>query len=135
MGKACECDILKRDMDLCRLVLLHVEEKPYDGWGRGKDDLPDAGVDTATLYYHVKLLNQAGLLEAHYIDRSDGDMWLPTSLTWQGHEFLDAARDNKNWERAKQAGSKIGGFSLDIIKSLLIGSLKEQARNAGIPIA
>jgi hypothetical protein len=80
--------------------------------------------------YHVKLLAEAGLVEAGAADsrftskEPDGSdrikgqkVYSPISLTWQGHDFLDAARDDTIWRKAK---SKIlesgGGLAFDVLK-------------------
>ena len=76
--------------------------------------------------YHVKLLDQAGLVEA--IDRSTlGEFrWVPKQLTWAGHEFLDAARSVTLWERAKSIVLKqTGGLSLEILQEVLINLAKQ----------
>ncbi|MBV9852527.1 MAG: DUF2513 domain-containing protein [Armatimonadetes bacterium] len=54
------------------------------------------------LAYHVKLLSQAGLIDVKHWQTGDGnEVWLPKTLTWQGHEFLDAARNDTTWNKAK----------------------------------
>jgi hypothetical protein len=45
------------------------------------------------------LLHEAGLVEA--MDLGVG--WKPVRLTYSGHEFLDAARNDSIWEKAKTA--------------------------------
>jgi len=52
-------------------------------------------------------------------------MWVPINLTWDGHEFLDAARNPSLWERAKCTALKqTGGLSLEVLKSVLIDLAK-----------
>ena len=42
-------------------------------------------------------------------------------MTWEGHEFLDAARKDTLWDRAKEKTLKAtGGLSLDVLKGVLI---------------
>jgi Hypothetical protein (DUF2513) len=110
---------VKRDMDLCRQILLYVEGRVSDGWHHGLQDLQLLNPDEAIVYYQVKLLHEAGLLEVHHISTSEGDRWLPISLTWAGHEFLDAARDEKRWGQAKKMSEQVGGVALDVMKGLL----------------
>lgn len=111
---------MKRDMDLARTILMQVEAAPnFNHPIRLSLD----GYDAAVINYHVKLLAQADLLEA----KSPGqDQWFPLALTWQGHEFLDAARDDKNWNTAKGLLAKAGGFTLDVFKSVLVSLLRQQ---------
>jgi hypothetical protein len=54
--------------------------------------------------------------------------WNAVRLTWEGHEFLDAARDNGRWEKAKGAMSKVGGFVFDISKQLLIQYMRAELK-------
>jgi hypothetical protein len=51
----------------------------------------------------------------------------PKRLTWQGHDFLDAARSDTLWENAKKLTlEQTGGLSLDLLKAALL-SLGKQA--------
>lgn len=81
---------MKRNMDLIRLILLEIEKGPYDGsWL----DINIDGYTDNDISYHVILLAEAGLIEAQDNSTLDGLSWQPKRLTWQGHEFLDASRD------------------------------------------
>ena len=46
-----------------------------------------------------KLLYQAGLIDAENDSGADDFEWIPISLTWQGHEFLDVARNDTVWKK------------------------------------
>ena len=61
--------------------------------------------------YHVKLLYEAGLIEANEITAANyGPEWEPIALTWDGHEFLEAARDRSRWSKALEiVKEKSGG--------------------------
>ena len=87
---------MKRDMELIREVLLKVEEIPFDG---AFHDICVDGRSPNAIAYHVMLLHEAGFIEA--MDLGVG--WKPVRLTYTGHEFLDAARNNSIWENAKTA--------------------------------
>ncbi|HBG31044.1 MAG TPA: hypothetical protein DDW98_10500, partial [Gammaproteobacteria bacterium] len=75
--------------------------------------------------YHVQLLHEAGLLKAQdYSSIGDYD-WKPLTLTWEGHEFLDAARNETLWNRAKSiALEKTGGLGFEALKFALTESIK-----------
>jgi hypothetical protein len=108
---------MKRDMDLVRDLLFAIEALDRV---RGEVQLPYDKYNSEQIYYHVRLLHEAGL--AHAVNCSTGMefCWVPTSLTWQGHEFLDAARNDEVWNKAKsQIKSVAGSISFDILKSLL----------------
>jgi hypothetical protein len=115
---------MKRDMDLARRVLLELESAPFDGRDV-KIDLE--GVAHNTLQYHLLLLSEAGLIEAIDASSNDGPEYFPIRLTWSGHEFLDAARNDSFWVKAKSLiATKAGGVSFDI----MVDVLKTLARQA-----
>ncbi len=111
---------MKRDMDLVRKILLDVEES--DEWRHSAVTIER--LDDEMVSYHVKLLHQAGLIEA--VDKTSlGTLcWHPTTLTWDGHEFLDAARDESRWGTAKNTLlSKVGVLSFNKSKDKTLNQL------------
>ncbi len=52
---------------------------------------------------------------------------IPSRLTWEGYDFLDACRDETRWNEAKGVLSKMGGASVDIVKMVLIKLMETQA--------
>lgn len=108
---------MKRNMDLARAILSALEGSS-DAFG--PKEFVIQGYSEEEVSYHVKLLHQAGLVEAKDISGVNQFKWFPISLTWEGHEFLDAARDNTRWGRAKQIVlEKTGGLSFDMLQSIL----------------
>ena len=91
---------MKRDMDLAREILLKIEESP-EATGVGGIDLKIEGRSHEEVAYHVMLLHQAGLIEALDLSDGEGIDWTPSCLTWDGHEFLDAYRQDTFWNKAK----------------------------------
>jgi hypothetical protein len=118
---------MKRDMDLIRKILFHVEKC---------DNLQFAieGYEEQCVAYHVRLLVEAGLLHAVAQTCLSGTIVLQecghTGLTWAGHEFLEASRDEGLWTKAKMAAGSTGGMVLDVLKSVLIGLTTEAAKKA-----
>lgn len=116
---------MKRDADLVREILLQIEASSSD------DDLSELGIEgysSEQVSYHLSILHEAGLIAA--IDNSsygEGEAWIPTRLTWHGHEFLDAARDEERWSTVKGAMSKTGGMLMSVAEQLLIELVKNQA--------
>ncbi len=110
---------MKRDMDLARQIMLAIEEQPYQS-GPGFTITPKA-VAAEELNYHVMLLHDAGLIEATSTTYLNGETaWRIKRLTWQGHEFLDAARDQSTWNQAKRTISEKGGsLTFDVLKGVL----------------
>lgn len=88
---------MKRDFDLIRILLLERE-------GDTLVDLSPYNQDQ--INYHKALIIEAGLAEgpvhypsSHVTDIPDAVDLL--KLTWEGHEFLDKARSDTTWNRAK----------------------------------
>ena len=110
---------MKRDMDLIRKILLAIEAHP----DYGKWDVPLAfeGYSEEMLNYHLTLLLEAGLIEA----KKGHERWIANGLTWAGHEFLEASRDDSRWEKVKRLVlEKTGSLSFEMIKLALIEAMK-----------
>lgn len=112
---------MKRDMELGRRILLALEEKE----DFSTPIIPEIPEHTKLeVVYHIKLLNQAGLIEA--MDWS-GDEWVATTLTSIGHDFLDAARNETIWQKAKAMVLGNGAaMTFEIMKIALAETLKAQ---------
>jgi len=114
-------------MDLVRKILLAIDECD-DPWGP-KDSIQVEGYSDEVISYHVKLLAQAGLIEADDVSEMgpDGFSWWAGSLTWEGHEFLEAVRDETRWNKTKKSVSeKAGGLMFEVLKFALTQGIKGQ---------
>jgi hypothetical protein len=110
---------LKRDLDIVREILLAVEHSSYPP----PNPLTLPGRSEDEINYHLALMLQAGLIEGFESKTISAN--LPrvrvTKLTWEGHEFLEAARDDSSWNKAKaKAASTAGGLTFEVIKAFLI---------------
>jgi hypothetical protein len=118
---------MKRDMDLIRSILIKVEscEDPS-----GLQRMPAVeGHDGAEVSYHMTLLHEAGLVRALVLDSQGAPYpdFLQINLTWGGQDFLDAARDNSVWNKAKDSILKPGAsFTFDLLLSYLKQKAKEK---------
>ncbi|MGH7498119.1 MAG: DUF2513 domain-containing protein [Gemmatimonadales bacterium] len=122
---------MKRDMDLVRKILLHVEAS-------GEEDLQNRmleleGYSQPLIARHVEIMDEAGLVDAHVL-RADG---VPAyaacvfRLKWEGHDFLEATRNETIWAKTKQfVVEKGGGASIEIIKRI---ALKVAVDHFGLP--
>jgi hypothetical protein len=55
-------------------------------------------------------------------------LWLRAYLIWQGHEFLEAAKDSETWIKAKRLLTCTGGgIVFDVLKAVLIEISKRAA--------
>ncbi len=113
---------MKRDIDLVRKILLAIEAHTQPGdWIELKID----GYSEEQVTYHVKLLAQADLIEANDLSSSSGFDWKVKNLTWEGHEFLEASRDEGRWKKAKALlMEKAGSLSYEILKEVLLSMMK-----------
>lgn len=111
---------MKRDMDLVRSILLEVEAHKH---GSAPSNLTIDGYNDETIGFHVYLMGQADLLRvADITSRGDASPnAIPLNITWNGYEFLEAARNNTGWQNAKRKVIDSGiGFSIVVLKAVLV---------------
>ena len=91
---------MKRNADLIREIAIATEKLPFNGELRSLE-----GIDAETFFEHVKLMDEAGLLDCLLIKpfNPSPPEAIITGLTWDGHDFLDAARSDALWKRAKES--------------------------------
>ncbi|MCI0378298.1 MAG: DUF2513 domain-containing protein [Gemmataceae bacterium] len=104
---------MERNMDLVRTILMRLESGRTAGEDRNFGIL---GFTRDQIGYHTHIMMQEGLLEGVDVttQHSQGPEAIPTNLTWKGHEFLDLARDQDRWNRAKALISKVGGAPIAV---------------------
>jgi Hypothetical protein (DUF2513) len=108
---------LKRDLDLCRRILLAIEKRPTTG---GFEAVTFEGVDYQEVSSQVKLLHESGLITAEDLCHGPNLDWRPYDLTPSGHDFLNAAREPVAWEKAKNLAMKTAGnLSFEAMKLAL----------------
>ena len=115
---------MKRDMDLCRDILIYVEELSFQSQPQ-KVSINEFSEEE--IQYHLKLLSQAGLVDAEDTSiTTQSTSWRVHALTWQGHEFIEASRSKTAWDNAKSIVKEKGvGMAFDTLKAILIASAKE----------
>jgi hypothetical protein len=114
---------MKRDMDLVREILRQLEDHPDPN---RSVEIEVEGRSEPEINYHLYLLNQAGLIQAENVSDTSEFAYLPLRLTWQGHEFLDAARDDTRWNAAKRmVVSTTGGLAFEFLRAVLIQKGKD----------
>lgn len=115
---------MKRDMNLVREILL---------WATAQEDAGIYANPSLTDYtedqiaHHVHLMWQAGLVDAVDTTTLDGAGPSATlmSVTWAGHDFIDAARDNTIWNKTKSKVLSSGvAFTFDLLKEVLVSAAK-----------
>ncbi len=117
---------MKRNLELLRGILLEVEKSDGRSPLNGKQLAEITEADERTVNYHLKLLVEAGWIEAlgepHYASRtadSVPDLVLVSSLTNDGHNFVEAVGEPSRWKKfLAWAGDKVAGASLSTLAQL-----------------
>jgi Hypothetical protein (DUF2513) len=112
---------MQRDMDLIRDLLLRVEAEPLCD-GRHFVDIVAPGRSVEEVDYHLKLLVKAGYLEGTRT-------WTSTSissLTWDGHEFLDNIKDSGIWSKTKERAKEIPGVALKVVAEIAMSEVRKR---------
>ena len=118
---------MKRDMEIVRLLLIRTET------GEEPEKLKD--YDEQLVVYNVALMKDAGLVDARVLPDQNG---VPRGavtlrLTWAGHDFLDATRDNTVWKSAKDKVLKPGvSWTFSMLLEFLKAEAKARLMKAGI---
>lgn len=117
---------MKRDMELIRQILIEfekIDEQDRGGIGRFKIE----GYSHEEVVNHVFLLEQKNMVEIINCTSNTGRAFLAKGLTWEGHDFLDKARNERIWKKALAKFSNIGvTATLDLLKELLTSLIKEE---------
>lgn len=127
---------MRRDMDLLRLLLLKLEVLHEDAHSISVyqyDELMVEGFNQDQVAYHLDLATEAGLVDQGGKGVMNGFMF--RRLTWEGHDFVDAVRDNDIWKKTRLGASAAGGFSVDLLKDLAKGFIKKKiSEHTGVEI-
>ena len=115
---------MKRDDDFMREMLFEAEGacEPFLVAPLTKDE----DHDEIKRYLHAKWLCDAGF----FFEINEGVF----RMTNQGHDFLVAIRDDTRWNRTKNIASGVGGLTLDIMKGVAVGLLKQKLMEIGVQI-
>ena len=112
---------MKRDFELVRILLMELE---------GEHEIHLSSYNPQQVNYHKALVKEAGFAEGiiHYPSSHPTDipdLTILKRLTWEGHEFLDKAKNEKVWNKAKSIIKEKGiSLSLDALKIALTESVK-----------
>lgn len=120
---------MKRDMDVVREILLEVESRDD-----GRAAVFDFDENALVKREHLRMLIEAGLLQE--VGQTRSAARYKVQLSWKGHDYLDAIRDEGIWSKTKAAVAETGGSAtLEIVKSLALGYLKSKIeRHTGITL-
>jgi hypothetical protein len=117
---------MKRDMDVVRNLLLRTE--PADG---------SVSINDPVETYHVRIMLDGGLVDGRISEDVTSDAPRHShihNLTWAGHDFLDAARNDTVWRSAKEKILKPGvSWTFELLKETLKALAKQQLSKIGLP--
>ena len=128
---------MKRDMDLIRALLLKLEDlidepgTAYTLDGQSSE-VEVEGFSENQITYHLELLRQAGFLDSPGSQPMLGISFM--GLTWAGHDFIDAVRDDDTWSRTRGVAKRAGGWTFDVLKDIAIGLVKQKVRDLGLDL-
>ena len=110
---------MKRDMELVRELLFAIERCEH---GHAPQQLNIEDYSDEQIGYHALLMSEAGLI--HAVDSTclgdETPSAIPIRMTWAGHGFLDACRDEGQWQRAMSViGEQVKSAPFDVIKAVL----------------
>ncbi|WP_434290230.1 DUF2513 domain-containing protein [Celeribacter sp. SCSIO 80788] len=112
-----------RDLNRIRELLIHLEaiDAP-DGWVwlRETDFLIENDA------YQLILMEQAGFCE---LSAKTMNSQLPglIRISFLGHDYLDAIRDEGVWIKTKKGLAAVGGGTLEIAKDMAVAYIKQEA--------
>ena len=116
---------MRRDYQLIRKLLLHIEAN-----SNGIDLVPFMKSQTYTdeqIEYHLALLAEAGIIDARDASSGSGLHIMPIRLTWEGHEFLDDARNDTVWNKTlHDIGDATESIAFTVLRELLAAAVRAQ---------
>lgn len=127
---------MTRDMDLIRELLLKLEAFPVRSgsitniWldkDNPQEEFLVEGFTIEQVDYHLHLIDQAGFIVGSGSKPRMGINF--KSLSWDGHDFLDAIRSPEVWRKTKKGALEVGGLTFDLVKDLAKGFIKKQIEN------
>lgn len=69
--------------------------------------------------YHVQLMCDAGMIIFH---SKSG-----YRLSNQGHDYIEAIKNDTVWQKTKEGAAKVGGATLGMMKDMAIAYLRQEA--------
>lgn len=122
---------MKRDLDLIRNLMVHLENNLEYGQHINNVSLCEVFQSEQNslekICYHLDLIKDASWINtAGNISLHGHKLYEIMTITNNGHDFLDAVRDTKIWDKVKNKLSEIGGYTLPIVIELGKDYLKKQ---------
>ncbi|MDX1915167.1 MAG: DUF2513 domain-containing protein [Methylophilus sp.] len=115
-----------RDWELVRKILFTLEAKDSTHGQLASESIENYKPEVVS--YHIYMMKEAGLIDAHCLNSANASIvCFASSLTWEGHEFLDKIRNENVWNKIKgHIKAKGLDLSFDVIKvvvTTIIGNM------------
>jgi len=114
---------MRRDWDIIRDILIAVESRDNENERLSFEvDYTDEQI-----VYHLELLIEARLLNGERVTLGLGpESFHIKRLSWEGHQFLDAIRDQGIWSKTKKKVAESGvGLTFELVKTVAVSVAKE----------
>lgn len=116
-----------RDVLLSCEELLKIDEDGYMN-SLSHEELGQAlpNYKTEDIIYTVVKLKEAGFLDVK-VTKAFGNILVDVriyDITFNGHEFLNDIRDDKNWKKVKEIAKSVGAFSINMIAQIAVGVIQ-----------
>lgn len=120
---------MKRDMDLVRQMLIRMEDGVFlHGHKNGLDMYCQDKING-----HLSIMSDGDLIRQtymHLVKLDDGSTttYPGYGLTWKGHDFLDAVRDDAWWQKVKDRTKEVtGGLGIEMLKEAALDLFRQGA--------
>jgi len=112
---------MRIDFDVVRQILITLEAMPAN---QQPQLFSLSGVDENIALEHLEIMSKRGLVVASLGTVATGPRRIYTAyvtgLTWEGHEFLENARNEEVWSKTKEIVKEKGGsVSFEIFTGLM----------------
>lgn len=118
-------------MDLFRNLLPYYEKNCINGQVIGPDiNLGNYSIDE--ICYHVELMVDEDLIKATDVSAGSDHykVYLVKRLTYKGHEFLSALKNDTVWNKVKDTSKELG---VEVIKSIIPTLISYVKVQLGLP--
>lgn len=117
---------MKLNFDAMRELLFVIEEQPRDiDVNKVVFDARLEHFDKEELGYAIEKLIESNLLNGRIGRTKTGTVFLISSISFEGHRFLENIRQDTVWNKAKETASQVGATTIRELGSIVISSVKE----------
>jgi hypothetical protein len=121
--------IMKRDWDLIKMILLIAEDRGHSECNNQffRATLKKDGYEESKVDGHLRIMLSAGFFESMNPNPEYDLLKWSFCLSWKGHDFLDAIRNESIWSKVKKnLKDKALTVPFDILFELLKVAIRSQ---------